>query len=286
MTRTQTHRPGFTRPDLLGLVFALVVLAGLLLPGCQENRVRNGVYYQSVNNLKQMGLAIHNSASNTNGKFYVGDHGRVGTTRGGFFVEILPYLEGDGIYDNISGTFAGKVVKGTITDPPGPPGSPTGYPPFKPYYAPLDSLADPTLPTLSYGLNGYIVNRGTTREGAFRAVKQGGVKEKVAIIPDTFKQRGTSNIVAIAERTANNERTYYGTDIYFSPPHISAFPPTSAGFSPADATAFTARGTQVVMMDGSVRPVNVKLGGKVAGDNSAFDIACSLNNSAELPPDW
>jgi hypothetical protein len=117
-------------------------------------------------------------------------------------------------------------------------------------------------------------------------VEQGGVKRGWAILPDTFEKRGTSNIVGIAERTANNQRTYAGKDVYFSPPHISAFPTTSADFDFADATAFTASGTQVLMVDGSVRVVNVSLGGKVAGDNTAFDITCSLNNPSEGHPDW
>src|SRR5205807_2060838 len=102
---------------------------------------------------------------------------------------------------------------------------------------------------------------------------QGGVQYPGtwwAHLPDTFKTRGTSNVVGTAQRLAQaslsnpaQRRTFYSvppgpandagynlvTDTYFYPPHISTLPVTSAGFNPGDATAFSTRGVKVQMMD-------------------------------------
>jgi prepilin-type N-terminal cleavage/methylation domain-containing protein len=341
VNRTHLRKPrrGFTLIELLVVIAIIAILIGLLLPAVQKVR-EAAARTQSSNNLKQMGLAVHNWASNTNGKLYIAANGQPTPTsaaRGPFFVQILPFLEGDTIYNNISGVFAGNTITGTITNPPNAPGLPGGFPPFKVYYAPLDSLADPTLPFLSYGLNGYLVGLGrdtntapptygtlTAANGA-TAMAQNYMLGPVAsqpnwtmTLPGTINQRGTSNTCCVAERTANKNsaasptgsaattaRYYcnalgtgasattpyyalatYTCDIYFYPPHISAFPTTTATFDFHDATAFSASGCQVLMFDGSVRPVSVSLGGVQSGDNSAFDIACSLNNPTALPSNW
>jgi hypothetical protein len=173
--------------------------------------------------------------------------------KGNFFVELLPYLEAQSLYRDI-GT-AGFL-----------------YPPFKGFHALQDYTHDPTQPLLSYGLNSYVVNRGVAGP-----VSMGGVSKNVAIMPATFDVRGTSNIVGIAERLANDTRSYYGSDVYFYPPRISGFPPNSPGFWTTDATAFSWRGTHVLLMDGSVAMVDPKLAGCCSGDYSKFDVVCSLN---------
>lgn len=271
------HRRGFHLSELLLVILVVVIVLGLLFPAVQKVR-GSSCLGQSWNNLKQMGLAIHNCASTYNGKFWVNNSnlnpttGVATTAKGSFFIQILPFVEGDMIYNAI-----------------GTPGF--VYPPYKLYFDPIDSSSDPTMPLLSYALNGYFVNQGSVVNAngdplTIGATDQGGVSNGVAVLPTTFTKRGTANIIAIAGRLANKTRTYHGPDIYFYPPHISSHPAISPDFQATDATCFYTCGLLVVMMDGSVRSVPPSLGGNLSGDNSPFDIACSLDNPNPLPPAW
>jgi len=301
-TFNRRQRRGFTLIELLVVIAIIAILIGLLLPAVQKVR-EAAARAQSQNNLKQMGLAIHNWASSNNGKIWVNNIPPT-TGKGNFFIQVLPFIEGDTIYNNI-----GNTPFGTLTPPPG-----TGYPPLKLYFAPLDSTSDPTQPYLSYGLTGYL-NTNVYPYASYP--NAGGVSNGVAFLPGTFNQRGTSNIVGIAERNADKAGTavnpsnpapltgpsppfargprfYYNlsqvsgvwppADIYYHPPtRISVFPTTSTTYDFSCATAFSASGTQVVMMDGSVRSVAPSLGN---GANSAFDIASSMANPTPLPSGW
>jgi prepilin-type N-terminal cleavage/methylation domain-containing protein len=105
MKKLTRRRPGFTLIELLVVVAIIAILIALLLPAVQQAR-EAARRIQCRNNLKQIGLALHNYLD-VNGRFplsFVSDIA-TGTNSGGgewsVQARILPYLERGNLYQNI-----------------------------------------------------------------------------------------------------------------------------------------------------------------------------------------
>ena len=90
---------GFTLIELLVVIAIIAVLISLLLPAVQAAR-EAARRAQCTNNMKQLGLALHNYESSS-GIFPAAWHGSVGHVYGNFtgFSSILPQLEQNNIYN-------------------------------------------------------------------------------------------------------------------------------------------------------------------------------------------
>jgi prepilin-type N-terminal cleavage/methylation domain-containing protein/prepilin-type processing-associated H-X9-DG protein len=101
------QRRGFTLIELLVVIAIIGILIGLLLPAVQKAR-ESANRVKCTNNLKQMGVAVHNFASTYNGRMPYSwyPNGQVGnwTMAGGsVFYVLLPFLEQDNLYKGTSG---------------------------------------------------------------------------------------------------------------------------------------------------------------------------------------
>ena len=102
--RESNAQRGFTLVELLVVIAIIGILVALLLPAVQAAR-EAARRTKCVNNLKQMGLAIHNYISAHRGEFPPGcpvsPNYPPSPRLQGLFSYILPFLEEKGIYDQL-----------------------------------------------------------------------------------------------------------------------------------------------------------------------------------------
>jgi prepilin-type N-terminal cleavage/methylation domain-containing protein/prepilin-type processing-associated H-X9-DG protein len=214
-------RSGFTLIELLVVIAIIAILIALLLPAVQQAR-EAARRTQCKNNLKQIGLALHNY-HDVFGRFVYMKGGTIGGgnaarndgnyVRRSGLISLLPYIEQANLYAKIeagdpSGT---NGVAGVV-----PPGGAAPWSGWNGWFLQIDGFRCPTAPgivtargTSNYAFcrgdsyayttwpsNGIYTNNGTNRDatqtsGLFCSLTCYGIRD----ITD-----GTSNTIAFGER--------------------------------------------------------------------------------------
>ena len=169
-------RRGFTLIELLVVIAILAVLIGLLLPAVQQVRVA-AQRTQCHNNLKQMGLAMHNY-HDANQYF---PPAFVSGSNWGWGTLILPYLEQGNVYTALN-----------------PPATTLPVLPTPPLNLPLSVFLCPSDP--SAPINTYFGGFGKSNYVVSEQVSDGGSAYTILTITD-----GTSNTIMIGERDMQNQ---------------------------------------------------------------------------------
>jgi prepilin-type N-terminal cleavage/methylation domain-containing protein/prepilin-type processing-associated H-X9-DG protein len=226
-------RRGFTLIELLVVIAIIAILIALLLPAVQKVR-ESAARIQCQNNLKQIGVALHNYHE-ANGAFPMGSWNGLpfihanssGNTRGGtWLIEILPYIEEGNVYQQLvhdplaaGGSGSNNATNAAVFVQRGSisiltcPSSPCPKVTTTPYATVNHNLVGICIPSyagicgadMGYYEGGQLrfkpIDVTTSFDGEFGSVSKNGMLVPNKKIRLTDAPDGTSNTIAVGEQS-------------------------------------------------------------------------------------
>ena len=221
MRTPNSRRAGFTLIELLVVIAIIAVLIALLLPAVQAAR-EAARRSQCVNNLKQLGLALHNYMS-TIGTMPPGRFNTHVTGNGncwGAYSQLLPQMEQQAIFNSFNFSLAPELEASLASAAANATGAATF---INSLICPTDA-APATLIAVSgenYASHNYDLNVGSNYPlmatfpagftSPFSGTPNGPFFENRGVGPAEFTD-GMSNTVAISETIRSNSTSTYATE--------------------------------------------------------------------------
>lgn len=205
MTVTSPRRCGFTLIELLVVIAIIAVLIALLLPAVQQAR-ESARRSQCKNNLKQMGLAVHNY-HDVHNQFPPGGIDGGGRNKATHWVFILPYMEQGSLYNQ----FRFEV---DMSDPVNYDAKAT---PVASYFCPSFPrtqravITNPPDHNYDGARNDYAFNHGVGHCHSASAAHMTGVANLNSSLGVQHITDGTSNVILIGEKRTTQRRDNPGT---------------------------------------------------------------------------
>ena len=269
------HRRAFTLVELLVVIAIIGILVGLLLPAVQAAR-EAARRTACINNLKQIGLALHNSHDTHQTMppgWIASDPGTglplaTGEPGWGWAAMTLPFLEQNTVSDNLI------RFPLPIADPSNAQARVQSLPVFRcrsdigqPHFI-LGTAADPAMPLIKLATSNYVGVFGTleledceTAPAGQICASDGAFQHQRGLNFATFLD-GLSNTLVVGERTA---RYGYSTWVGAVPGGDESLarilgvvdhPPNDPGAHLDDFTSEHKAGVNFLLGDGSVRLIN------------------------------
>jgi prepilin-type N-terminal cleavage/methylation domain-containing protein len=194
--KVSMRREAFTLIELLVVIAIMAILMGLLLGAVQKVRdTANNM--QSMNNLRNIGTAVTNCATQNKDKLPPGwGSFRSSPTMTGY-MHLMPYLDQENIYRDYISTYNNPA---NSANPIGAAMTAAGAIPFKGLHANADVSIDSSTSQVSYSLNG-VLFPGATGQGSNLTTPVGaGVVSTFKLGKDLIN--GSGNTLVALERSA------------------------------------------------------------------------------------